>query len=507
MAGIDYTTKSVPFSVTRLGGGLNSTASGLAVRDDESTDCQNVDFDIFGSFKKRHGYTTLNSSAFNSGATWTGLHWFEKSDGTTKLIGVCGNKVARMDDLDGTWNDVTGAITVTAGNNNHVSSTTFLDTVLMTNNVDVPFQVTDSGNAAASTVPTNLTKAKFVSTWQNYAFYANVTVAGTAHPSRIYWSNLKTIGTWTATDFADISQNDGQEIEGIMPLGDALIIFKTRSVHKALFTGDSDVPFVFTQTTSHVGSVSGYSLQKMLNGIRFLSYDGDYFFDGENSTKLSDRIGATLDTFGANRFKDAVSAYQQDMNRYWLSFTTSGGSSHDRIVTWDSQVNAYSLYTGIAANCFAIIRTSGEERIYFGDYSGFVYRADTGSNDNPLGVSTAISAYYKTKWFNFDDLIDKKGVPHVTLFYRISSSTISLGYSYDFEDATQNSLSVGLSTSSSVYGSAIFGVGTYAASGGAVIRKDLKGRGRVVRFTFTNSTLSETFQIDGLGLLPHLETV
>jgi len=35
---------------------------------------------------------------------------------------------------------------------------------------------------------------------------------------------------------------------------------------------------------------------------------------------------------------------------------------------------------------------------------------------------------------------------------------------------------------------------------------DLRGRGRVVRFKFSNNTLSETFQIDGFGQLPYLNT-
>ena len=37
-------------------------------------------------------------------------------------------------------------------------------------------------------------------------------------------------------------------------------------------------------------------------------------------------------------------------------------------------------------------------------------------------------------------------------------------------------------------------------------RRDLTGRGRVVRFKFANNVLNEGFQIDGLGQMPHLET-
>ena len=43
-------------------------------------------------------------------------------------------------------------------------------------------------------------------------------------------------------------------------------------------------------------------------------------------------------------------------------------------------------------------------------------------------------------------------------------------------------------------------------AGGQSVRRDLTGRGRVVRFKFANNTMDEQFRIDGLGTLAHLET-
>jgi len=507
MSGLDYTSRSFAFGVIRNTGGLNSTSSPLNVADNESTDCQNIDFNKFGSILKRNGYATLNSSAFNSGATWTSLFWFELSSGTNYLIGTCGNKFAKMDDLDGTWDDVTGAVTITAGNNNHFTWTSFLDTAIGTNGVDAPIKWTGSGNAAAADVPTGLTKAKFVETWNRYTFYANVTVSGTAHPTRIYYSNIDSVSTWTSTDFRDVNKNDGQDITGLKKLGDRLVIYKERSIWVAQFTGDSDIPFVFTPTPSHVGCVSGHSIQEVDNGHVFLSTDGYYYFDGWNVYKLSDRITTTLTTtLEPNRFANSVSCYQKTKNRYWGSHSIAAASTHARCVTWDSHNNAWSYYKGHNANCFAIVYVSGQERVYFGDYSGFVYRADTGTNDNPEGTATAINAYYYTKWFNFDDLIDKKGVPNSTIYYQIANSTLTFSYSYDFESADQYSQSFSMNTSASVYGTALYGTDTYAAAGGAVVRRDLIGRGRVIRLKFSNSNSGETMQIDGFGMMLHLET-
>lgn len=509
-----FPEKDVSLSFDDLAGGLNTTSSPLSLQNNEASDLQNVDFDVFGSVKKRNGYAKLNSSAFNSGATCTGLHWFEQSSGTDELVSTFGNKIAKMDSLDGTWDDITGGLTITAGNTNMFSFTTFLNTTIGTNNVDVPFKYTGTGTAAALTVPSGLTAAKWTTDWNNYAFLANTTVSATLHASRFYWSDLKDIGTWGAASFIDVSRDDGQTITGFKPLGDRLVVFKDTSIHIVLFTGDADIPFIVVKTPSDVGCISGYSIQEVKNGLVFLAKDGLYFFDGSDSTKVSGRINNTFDGFAKGRYNVSVSAYQRTKGRYWLSQTSSGGSTNNRVVVWDTNRNAFSIYYGdddnskpYAVNALAIVDTSGEERIYFGDYAGFAYRADNGTSDNPAGVATAINFVWKSKWFSFEDLTLKKGVTHLVLYYQISSTTISVGYSYDLEDGTQFSRSISLDTSADVYGTALYGTATYASSGGFMKRIDTTGRGRVMRIIFTNNVVDEEVQIDGFGLFANLETV
>lgn len=508
MAGITYTSQPLTKAFRKNSGGLNSTSSPLEVADNESSDLQNIDFDRFGAILKRNGYTTLNSSAFNSGATWNSLHWYQITNTNTRmLVGTCGNKIAKMDDLDGTWDDITGSLTITAGNNNQTSWTTFLDTAIGTNNVDAPFQYTGSGNASALTVPTGLTKAAFVENFQNFAFLANVTVSGTTRPTRIHWSNINSISTWTATDFNDVGNNDGYPITGIKVLGEKLIIFKERSIWQAIFTGDPDIPFSFSQTPSTQGCIAPFSIQKVGNGIVFLAYDGFYFFDGYNSSKISDKVTTTILGFNDLRYQFASSMYQLNKNRYWCSFTAGGGATHSRVITWDSYKNAWSLYVGINANAMAIANIAGgQEKPFFGDYLGFVYQADNGLNDSPSGTATAIAAYYYTKWMDYDDVVNQKETPQVVIYYKINSATVTFSHSYDLEETDTFSTTFSTASGGSVYGSSVYGTGTYGASGGAIARRDLNGRGRVVRFKFKNSTLSETFRIDGFGSIPHLDT-
>lgn len=511
MAGIDFTTRSVPTGDNILNGGLNTTGGPLSLGNNESPDLQNIDFNKFGSIQSRNGYTALNTSAITNTPQSDGLHWFEfVTSGvlTTFAINVADGKLFKMDDLDGTWDDITGGLTITAGN--HCDFENFLNKVYITNNADPVFEWDGSGNGAAMTVPTGLTDARFVKQFNNFLFLANVLVSGTRHSSRIYWSNIKDTGTWTDTDFIDISQDDGQEITGFRVLSDRLVIFKSRSIYNLFFTGDSDVPFILPgggKSNSEVGCVGGFSIQEVNNGLVFLSYDGFYFYDGKNSFKISERIDETVNGMNLTRLTQARSMVQKTKNRYFCSLPISGSTTNNRVLVWDFFNNAWSIYVGLAASSMATFYVSvNEERTYFGDYSGFVYRSDTGTSDNPLNVSTAFDSYYYTNWRNFQDLVDQKGVPQVNIYFQNSNAILTFAYSYNFENTDQFTQTFSLATSTDVYGTGVFGTATYAGTGGDTERRDLTGRGRVVRFKFQNSTIDETFIIDGFGTLVYLET-
>jgi len=506
-----YTSPSRTFGTNVFNGGLNSTSGALGLNDSESSDLQNIDFNKFGSIFKRNGFTQLNSVTNGAGTEWDGLHWFEFDDSgtaTQKLIGVGNSKIVKMDALDGVFDDITGGLTVSDGN--HWSFATFLNTVYAANGVNPPWQWDGSGNASLSTLPINVTVPKFVALFNNILFYAHVKLSGTLNNSRLYFSNLKDTSVFDASDFIDVAKDDGQEITGIQVLSDRLVVFKTRSIYNIFFTGDSNISFILPgggKSNSPVGCVAPFSIQEVNNGIVFLSHDGFYIYDGNNSFKISDKITTTILGFNTTRLEQARSLTQKDKNRYMCSLPNSASTENDRVLVWDYFNNAWSVYVGIDAAAMVTVYVSGnEERVYFGDYEGFAYRMDFGPNDNPSAVETAVDAFYWTNWRPFGDLIGKKGVAEQTVYYQTSNSILTFSYSYDFEEGEQFSNTFNLSAGGDVYGTGVYGTAVYSGSGGAVKRRDLTGRGRVIRTKFRNSTIDETFQIDGLGTLAHLET-
>ena len=226
--------------------------------------------------------------------------------------------------------DETNGLTITA--DNFCDFENFLNEVYITNGEDPPFEW-DGGSSTATTmtVPTGLTKARFVRQFNNYLFLGNVEVSGNTHKSRIYWSDLKDTSTWQTISFIEVAKDDGQEITGLKVFSDRLVIFKTRSIYNLFFTGDADIPFVLPgggKSNSAVGCVAPFSIQDIDNGLVFLSNDGLYFYDGNNSFKISDKITPTLlDDMNTTNFDESVSMNQTNKNRYWLALATSGNTN------------------------------------------------------------------------------------------------------------------------------------------------------------------------------------
>lgn len=516
MAGGKYTSPSIPINSKLMNGGLNSTAGPIALQENESSDLQNIDFDKFGSILKRGGYVQLNTTATTgTNLTGDGLYWYEfNSAGTNTryLTHVSGGKIMYdSGGVSGTWTNLTGAYTATALS--HCDFSTFLNKVFITNGVDIPtyWDGTATANNMASvlTSSTGITSAKYNCLFNNYLFLGNVNLGGVYHPNRIYWSNVEDPFTWLGQNWIEVSWNDGDEITGLHVLADRLVIYKNRSIYNLYFTGDADIPFILPgggKTNSNVGCIAPWSVQEVNNGHVFLSYDGIYYFDGNNSYRLSDKIRSTLLTYQFSKYPQAVSTIYRSKCRYLLAMA-SEGNTNNKIVAWDFYNNAFSIYSGIGCSDMAEVFVNGtEERIYFSDYNGYTYRQDIGSTDYPSGVATAINAYYYTNWKTFDDLVNKKGILNALIYYQLNSATMIFSYSYDFAGADQYITTFNTSGNQTAWNNFVWGFANWGGSGGAVVRKDLNGRGRAVRVKFANATIDETFRIDGVGLFTNLET-
>ena len=480
-------------------GGLNTKASNFALKDNESPDCQNVYFGIDGGFAKRKGFAQLDDHPLNSTADVTGVYQYTQKDGDTYLIETAGNKVGFSTSFSTvSWSDhITGNLTITP--EALFDFDTLNDVCVFTNGEDPPMQWTGSGNAEHIVdVPTNLTKAKWVTTFENRMFFGNV-YTDTDMPSRIYWSALKDPTSWNALDYLDISTDDGEEIMGMEVLADRLVVFKESSVFNVLYTGDPDIPFVVGQSGSSAGAASGYTIKPVGAGLVYMSYDGLYLYDGMYSGKISYNVD-TIFVTGMNRGEMGkfVAETYDDLNQLWLSYVRAGQTEKDRILVWDYFNNAFTLYKGISANTLCSVSVTGEERLFSGNIDGHLYRQNTALNDN----GTAIEAYYWTKWFDFGRPLENKAVKHAVVYLEnVGDYAINVGYNWNFADGVWRSIDITMNEGVGYFvGTAIVGTAYASEEGGIVRRLDLSGSGKVFRLRFYNNGLNEEFHVRGFAL-------
>ena len=217
--------------------GLDDTSAPTQVKDFRASDIQNITLDITGQASKRNGYDWLtlldtNATTDNFEAVTSGYELY-KSDGTRTILSTCGDKLFKVT-VAGVKTNITSGVTITEGQNYQFSWITALDYAIGTNFQDAPIKTDGTTTSALSFTGLSdaITKAKCIIWWKNYLIFGNTVENSVNRTTRIRWSNVGTIQTWSDEDFRDIATLGGQQIEAMATLYDDLYIFLTDSIYK-----------------------------------------------------------------------------------------------------------------------------------------------------------------------------------------------------------------------------------------------------------------------------------
>ena len=263
-------------------------------------------------------------------------------------------------------------------------------------------------------------------------FHDYLFVAGVAgNTSRLYWSNLGTPLTFTASDYVDINANDGDEITGLGVLNDELIVFKKYSVWA--ISGWSGATFAVTTRTGQntasralgVGAISHQSIVSVGRDLYYLSFNGGIpHFRSLNQTVfaktveegiVSEELETTMDGLNKSQLHKCAGTYDGKFI-YWA--IPSGASTTNNLVlvldpertyrTNMGSMHSWVKYTGITPSQFLVSTISGRAKVYFGDATtaGLVYEQGTSVyTDNGTNVTMTINtrdymmdAARKSKW-------------------------------------------------------------------------------------------------------------
>lgn len=487
-------------------GGLVTNAPVTSLKLNEALDLQNINLigDVGNcGFEKRRGNTVFNSSAMASGAAVHGLGYYRQADLDEWLVTVCGDKIFKSE-FDGTMDDITGAVTISAGQDNIWTTFDFNNVHLGFGGApDTPWVWTGAGNASAlgGTPPSG----SFGLTANNRVFAGGAS----ATPSRIAWSVLGNHADWTGSGSGnqDVSLNDGDSLVGGAQLGiDHLILFKQNSIHD-LIIRTAPFPLFLIKRGKSVGAVSKKAIVSVGNLIyyvtpepRLKATDGNNVYDSSNPgpTGLTDKIDDVWDALNKSRLKYTEMIYYPKEDQLIIMCSKDSSATHNYAIVWDIGHKCWLRHlTGFKMNTSTIAQ---DRVLYTGAYDGKIYKQDVASTYTDASESSpgTISAYWRSGWNDAENMLLGKVIPYVDLNFRTQTlGTFDFGYGFNFS-ADRKVESIDMSIPGAMYGSAVYGVDIYGGQSDTPKLIHLKGYGKYFQFLLRNQNPSQAFQFNGM---------
>lgn len=416
----------------------------------------NIEFDITGAISKRKGYFPINSSAISGTPEFKGLAQYDIKTGAKFVVAITATdqKVWKMDDLDGTFDDITGSVVISASEVPTWNFTIGLDTLIGVSNdgVNVPIKYTGSGNAAPLTI-SQFTHSKRVLFYKNRLIHFNIKESSIWYPGRVRWSDVETLETYTSANYLnEAGSSDGSEIVGAKILLDDIYIFKnslTNGIKRMFYIGSDLLTFSIINMGA-VGTISGDSVVNVdLPGVGpVLIYWGMdnkiRVFDGGKSYPLSDNIQPTLNGLNTqyNKYIQAVNYAKK--SQVWFFCYNGAPFVRDYVIIFDYKNNAWFIFDNVAVNASAILTDSNNlEILATGNYIGRLLKHDFANADID-GVSGGdYNSYWKSVWNPVGNPSIIKRIRWMDVYAAQSGNwNLTIKWSFNFNDSSPKSTTI-----------------------------------------------------------------
>lgn len=427
-----------------FGGGLHTNAPITEIAENEASDLSNIVLSHNGKgFRTRYCNTAFNSSAMNSGANVQGLGYFKPSSGNDHLVAICGAKAFESTSLDGTMNDITGAVSISAGQNNIWTQVVFNDKSIWfggpSTSPDAPIIYTGSGNMAALTGSPPSAYGAFQVNNRVFAFRTS------SAPDTIYWSILGNQADWTGvgSGSSTVWTKDGDSLTAAAVMSNStVLLFKQNSIHKMMVNTLVSSAFPIFPMISGVGCVGKHACVVAYGKCYFITSQGDMLVtDGneildEQEIPALDNIGDLWSSTNQSRLQYVQGAHVVGADYDHIVWTVSSSSSqttNNWALVWDLANRCWLRHkTGFKANVLAL-KQSGT--LYTGHYDGKIYLQDantTGTTDASEG-SANIDSYWQSGWQKKSFIENIKQPRKATLsFGSQTQGTIQFSSGFDY---------------------------------------------------------------------------
>jgi hypothetical protein len=502
----------VPF--VDFSGGLNEDESPTALQASELRVARNVYLEG-RALSSRKGAQRFQSAAINSGAVGNGVWELVRSSGATRdILSVFGNKLYK-DSKTTTPTDITGAITITAGQNNHVTFTLFNDIGFMCNGVDAPWKWDGSGNAAVVGGSPPLFRS-MAAKWNRLFGLLGRTINYCAIGDPTSWPAGNTV--------AAILTDSNSAIEGrdfgyqLGHLGDSLFVGLSNSIGRVLYTGDTTTPFRYLQLADF-GSLGRHSYVAVGGNGYFLSRWGVHFvqptatsLEYESSMISGRRLRRFWQELNKSRIEQTYGRvfYTSAGNLLVLwTLTTGGNTQHDQVLVMDVTdgpgTEKFFVWTGWDANTFGVVQNASTkaDELLFTSVAGFVWQGDFGTDDN----GAAYVADARTRWEDFGSPAEKKNLRDIYLEVK-QSGDFDLGIEtyFDYKTTATQFLSQSVAGADQAkWGTFVWGTDVWPTLG--IVRNNLLGvdDGMVMSWRFLTSGANRPWSI--YKFVPSVEAI
>ncbi len=505
-----YLGKEVRFN--DFSGGLVTNRPITELELNELSDLDNVVvFPKGQGFRSRYGDTVFNSTAMNSGANVQGLHYYKQADQDEWLMAVAGAKLYKSE-MDGTMDEITGAISITAGQNNIWTMLTFNDVVVgfggPASAPDAPFRWTGAGNAAALGGTPPSAYGAFQANNRVFAFRT------AANPSRVQWSIVGNEADWTGSGSgsSDVWTSDNDRLTAAAVMNtNTVLLFKENSIHQMQIGNLVSGAFPIYPLFSGVGCAGKHAVV-VADGLAYFITpqgkmkvtDGSQIIDEGELPSLSN-IDDLWNGTNSSRLQYIQGKRKTGADYDHIIWLVSYGTSqttNNRALIWDLQNKCWlQNTTGYDSNVMALTQAGV---LYAGHYDGKIYKKDSSATtytDASEG-SVVVDGNITSGWIHNGKFEPVKQPRKMNLsFATFSTGLIRLSWGFDFMGLISNA------TISQVFGGATYDNGDLYDNGelygGASFNMKpvrITGRGNFFQYKIRTPTASVGIKIHGFTL-------
>lgn len=394
-------------------------------------------------FRSRLGDIKFNSSAMVSTSTPVhGLGYFRTSTQADWLLAVTGTKLFASVGLSGTMSDITGSLTITAGQDLIWSFATLNDRVVgfggLDTAPDAPFIYTGTGNASALGGSPPSAYGCFQANNRMFAYRT------ATDPSTIFYSVLGNEGDWTGVGAGqtDIWTSDNDRITAHAVINTStVLLFKENSIHQlqigALIDGGfpSFPLFAGTGCAGKGACVVADGIVYFINSRgKMCITDGAMLYTNKEIPALSS-IDDQWNQVNPARYKyiQGIRHIGKDFDhiKWYVSYGASQ-TTNNHCFIWDRLNNCWlQNSTGATANVAA---NTSAWQLYTASYNGTIYvQEHSGSFTDASNSSAVVDANWTSGWINHTKFETIKQPRKINLsYFSQGGGQIRIDYGFDF---------------------------------------------------------------------------